>query len=246
MKELKQIQRILAFGDKWFYVKDLEQDYHSQYGYIKKEDLAKKSGIVKTNTGKELTIFTPSFIDSYRKIKRGPQIISLKDLGLIITQTGINRTSKVLDAGAGSGAVACMLGNLVKQVVTYEIRDDFAEIVSQNIKYLGLKNVLLKKKNIYEGIDEKNLDLIILDLPEPWNVPDIEKALKIGGFIVSYSPTVPQAMDFVNKISKNENFVHFKTVELIERDWEIIERKVRPMSRMIGHTGFLSFVRRVK
>ncbi len=247
MGEIKTIKKILVSGEHWFFVRETANDYHCQFGFVSKEDLKKKDGsIVKTNTGREFVIFSPTFADSYRKIKRGPQIIALKDIGLIIAETGINKNSKVLDAGSGSGAVACFLGNFAKKVTTYEIRDDFKAITEGNVKYLGLKNVEIKKKDIYEGIDEKNLDLIILDLPEPWLVKDAEKAMKIGAFLVSYSPTVPQAMDFINHISQNKAFVHYKTVELIERDWEFEQRKVRPKSRMIGHTGFLTFVRRIK
>lgn len=247
MGEIKTIKKILSAGEKWLFVRSLDADYHCQYGFVKKEDLKKKDGsVVKTNMGKEMIIFSPSFIDSYRKIKRGPQIIPLKDIGLIISETGINKNSKILDAGSGSGAVVCFLGNFVKKAITYEIRDDFMEIVKENIRYLGLKNVEVKKKDIYEGIDEKNLDLIVLDLPEPWKVKDAAQALKIGGFLVSYSPTIPQAMDFVNHILRDKAFVHYKTIEIIEREWEVDERKVRPKSRMIGHTGFLTFVRRVK
>ena len=76
-------------------------------------------------------------------------------------------------------------------------------------------------------------------------IGDTEKALKIGGFLVSYSPSVPQVMDFVNIISKNKEFLILKTIEVIERKWEVDERKVRPVSQSIGHSGFLTFVRRV-
>ena len=72
-----------------------------------------------------------------------------------------------------------------------------------------------------------------------------KKALKAGGFLVSYSPTIPQTADFVNKINSDKNFVHVKTSEVIERNWEIDERKVRPKSQQIGHSGFVSFVRKV-
>ena len=90
------------------------------------------------------------------------------------------------------------------------------------------------------------MDIITLDVPEPWNaVENCAKALKPGGFIVSYSPSVPQVADFVSSIKKNENFVYIKTVEISEREWEVDERKVRPKSQGIGHSGFLSFARKV-
>jgi len=90
------------------------------------------------------------------------------------------------------------------------------------------------------------LDLITLDLPDPWNaLGTVEKSLKIGGFLVSYSPTIPQVMDFINIINKKERFIHLKTIELIQREWEIDQRKVRPMTTQTVHTGFLSFVRKI-
>ena len=184
--------------------------------------------------------------DLYRKIKRDAQIIPLKDIGLIITETGIDKNSKIIDAGSGSGALACFLAHLCKEVITYDIRKDFINIVEKNIEFLGLKNIKIKNKDVYNKIDEKDTDLIVLDLPEPWKaINSAKKALKVGGFLVSYSPSVPQTMDFVNEINKSKNFVHVKTSEIIEREWEIEERKVRPKSRGIGHTGLISFCRRI-
>jgi len=130
--------------------------------------------------------------------------------------------------------------------VTYEIRDDFIEIVKKNIEFLGLKNIEIKKMNIYEEVEEKNIDVVTLDLPEPWKaIESCSKALKPGGFLVSYSPSVPQVSDFVNAIRQNENFVYLRTVEIFEREWEVEERKVRPKSQGIGHSGFLTFARKV-
>ena len=231
---------------KRFLVKDTTKDMHTQFGYFKKEDLKAKSGRIKTNTGKEFAIFDAYFIDLHKKIKRGAQIIPLKDIGLIVSETGVNKKSKVVDAGSGSGALACFLANIAKEVTTYEIREDFIEIVKNNIKFLNLKNVKIKNKNVYDGIDEKNVDLVTLDLPEPWKaLESAEKALKPGGFLVSYSPTIPQVMDFVNEVRKNDNFAYLKTSEIIEREWEVEERKVRPRSQAIGHSGFLSFARKI-
>lgn len=232
---------------KKFYVRDLNKDFHTQYGFVKAKELKKKEGSkLKTNTKKELSIFSPSFSDIYRKIKRDAQIIPLKDVGLIIAETGINKNSKIVDAGSGSGALACFLAHLCKEVVTYEIRKDFIEIVKKNIEFLNLKNIKIKNKDVYSRIDEKDVDLIVLDLPEPWKaIENAKKALKIGGFLVSYSPSIPQTMDFVNEIHRNKGFVHVKTSEIIEREWEVEERKVRPKSRGIGHSGLISFCRRI-
>ena len=242
----RKMAKVLMDKKDKFLVKDTNKDYHTKYGFFKKENLKKNDSKIKSNTKKEFTIFNPYFIDLYRKIKRGAQIIPLKDIGLIVAETGINKKSKVVDAGSGSGALCCFLANIAKEVTTYDIREDFIEIVKKNIQFLNLKNIKIKNKNIYEGIDEENIDLIVLDLPEPWKAIDsAKKALKFGGFLVSYSPSIPQTADFVNKINDDKDFVHVKTSEVIERNWEIDDRKVRPRSQQIGHSGFISFIRRI-
>ena len=247
MNTIKKV--LITSQGRKFYAKDLNEDLHTQYGFMKKEDLkkAKEGSLLKSNTNKEFFIFNPSFIDLYRKIKRDAQIIPLKDIGLIIAETGLNKKSRVLDAGSGSGALACFLAAIAKEVISYEIREDFIEIVKFNIEFLGLKNIKIKNIDIYNKIEEKNIDVVILDVPEPWNAVDnCSKALKIGGFLVSYSPSVPQVADFVNAVKKNESFVYLKTSEVVEREWEVEERRVRPKSKGIGHSGFLSFARKVK
>lgn len=230
-----------------FFVGDITKDYHCQYGVIKSKDLKKKPGSkIKSNTNKEFIILTADFMDTYRRIRRSAQIVTFKDIGAMIAYTGINKKSIAVDAGAGSGALACYLAHICKEVTTYEIRDDFYEIVKENKEKLGLTNLKIKKKDIFRGIDEKDVDLITLDLPDPWNAIGVaDKALRIGGFLVSYSPTIPQVMDFVNTVRKKGNFIHQRTIELIKREWEVEERKVRPITTQNVHTGFLSFFRKI-
>ena len=245
MDSIKKV--LLASNGRKFFAKTLSEDLHTQYGFVKKEDLKLEDGsMVKTNTGKEFSIFNPSFIDEYKKIKRDAQIIPLKDIGLIISETGINKNSRILDAGSGSGALACFLASIAKEVVTYEIRKDFMEIVKKNIEFLGLKNIKIKNKDIHNELEDDDFDVFTLDVPEPWKaIETASKALKPGGFLVSYSPSVPQVADFVNALRNDKGFVYLKTSEITEREWEVQERKVRPKSAGIGHSGFLSFGRKV-
>ena len=246
---MNKVKKILITEEgKKFYIKDLDSDNHNQFGTITKDQIkqAKDGDKLTSNTNNDFYIIPPSFIDSFSKIKRQPQIIPLKDIGLIIAKTGLNKESIVVDAGSGSGALSCFLANIVKQVFTYEIREDFIETVKHNIEFLNLPNIEIKNKDVNEGIDEDNVDLITLDLPSPWLALDsASTALKSGGFLVSYSPTIPQVSDFVNEIKKHNNFIYLETLEISEREWEINERKVRPKSQQIGHSGFLTFVRKV-
>ena len=246
----RAIKKILIDADgKRFYIRDLTQDYHTQFGFVSKAVLAKAKGgsVVRTNTGKELSVFEPSFIDKYYKIKRAPQIIPLKDIAAIIATTGIGKGSVIVDAGTGSGALTLFLANIAKKVISYEIREDFAKVGAENVATVGMNNVILKNRSIYDGIDEKNVDVVTLDLPEPWlALPHAVKALKSGGFVVSYSPSIPQVSDFVSAALKQKGVMHVKTIEIIEREWDIDERIIRPKSQPIGHSGFLTFLRKIR
>ncbi|MEM2131386.1 MAG: rRNA adenine N-6-methyltransferase family protein [Candidatus Woesearchaeota archaeon] len=236
-------------SEKKYLIKDLSKDFHCEFGLIKSEKLMKsKTGdVLKTNTDKELFVIEADFIDVYNKIKRGAQIIPRKDIGLIITEIGLNKDSVIIECGSGSGALGGFLSKICKKVYSYEIREDFYKIVKSNIELLELDNYILKLKDGKTGFEEKDVDSIILDLPDPWVFIEIAKeSLKTGGFLVSYSPTIPQVMDFVEKINSDDSFIYLKTSEIIEREWEINKRKVRPFSKGIGHSGFLSFARKVK
>lgn len=239
---------VTAVKARQYFVKDLSKHFHTTFGVIQLEELQKPDGsVVKSDQGKEFVIFSAQFVDKYKRLRKLPQTIPLKDIGFIVAETGINKESLVLDAGAGSGALAAALANIVKKVVTYEVRQDFIANVKENFALLDLRNVELKEKNVYDGFDEKDADLVTLDLPEPWKaVGAAATAVKVGGFIINYSPSVPQVMDFVSAVRKDCRLLIIKTVEQIERLWEFEERRVRPKSISIGHSGFLTVVRRIQ
>lgn len=241
------IQKILLTQTgKEFFVKDLNQDFHTEFGFVKKSDLKKSNARVKTNKGTELYILEPSFTDKFKKIKRGPQIILPKDIGTIITETGINKNSIVLDAGGGSGSLSCFLAHLCKKVIAYEIRKNFVRIIEENKKLFEIKNLTIKNKDITQGITEKNLDLITLDLPEPWQViKHVEKSLKPGAFLVAYLPTITQVTQLVDSVKKSKKLFYVKTLENLQREWIVNGKVVRPETQMLGHTGFIIISRKV-
>jgi tRNA (adenine57-N1/adenine58-N1)-methyltransferase len=233
---------------KRFLVKNEDQKYHSQYGFVEKADLQKETGsAVKTNTGHELFVLEPTFLDTFSRIKRGAQIIPSKDVGFIISETGLGKDSVVVDAGAGSGGLCLTLAHLAKKVYSFDVREDHLEIVKKNKELLGLKNLTLKLGSVYE-IKLPACDILTLDVPEPWlALTNAETALKPGGFLVSYSPSIPQVSDFCEAVAKLEGFTTLKTVEIMEREWEFAGRKIRPKTQQrINHSGFLTFVRKIK
>jgi tRNA (adenine57-N1/adenine58-N1)-methyltransferase catalytic subunit len=227
-------------------VKDTSKDYHCKDGYVKKKDLAKKKGRILTNKDVSFFITPPSFADLFNHLKRGAQIIRAKDAAMILAYTGVGKQSSVIDCGAGSGALACFLGYHVKKVVTYDNDERSIKVVKDNIAFLGLKNVKLKKGDVYGKFRERNADLFTLDVPAPWDaLHNAHACLKPGGYLVSYSPQITQAQMTVIAGSKL-GFTHTKTIELLEREWVIDEKRARPEYRMMGHTGFLSFLRKLE
>jgi len=228
-----------------------DRDIHTKDGFVTKDAVLKAEAgdVLETNLGKKMTVLDASFLDLYKKIKRGAQVIPLKDVGVLIAEVGLEPDWTIVDAGAGSGALCCFLANLVPQgkVHTYDVREDHLKIVQHNIEFLGLKNITAKIHDIYSGIPIKKVDLITLDVPEPWEVVGhAEKALNVGGWLVSYSPCVPQVGDFVDAVRASSCLHFLKTIEVVQRDWEFHKRKQRPMTQQIGHSGFLTFCRKMR
>jgi len=201
-----------------------------------------------SHLGREFIVLLPSPADYLEKIKRVPQIMLSKDAAQIVAHTGVGPGSRIVDAGSGSGALAIFLGNLVRpdgRVVSYEVREEFAEVARENVRLAGLEDVVrIKVKDIYEGIDEEGLDLITLDLPRPELVlPHAERALKPGGYLSMFAPCVEHLQRFYREI-KNFRFVCLRTVECLVREIMVKDEGTRPSSRMIAHTGYLTFARR--
>ncbi len=236
-----KFKKILQRNDKKFYWS--EGDLHTNFGAIKEKDIKSKTKVI-SNTKKEFSVYDAKFPDNLKKIKRGPQIMSPKDIGRIIVETGINKNSIVLDCGIGSGMLTASLANIVKKVIAYEKREEFIKIAKKNFENLNLKNISIKNKDIYEGINEKNLDLITLDLEKPQLVlKHAESALTSGGFLVIYVPTVPQIQSVLNNLTINLQVTNF--IEILERNWKFENGIIRPENQMLGHTGFLLFLRKV-
>lgn len=241
-KPLSPIKKILFHEGRYYAWRS--GDLHTNEGTIKESEIKKAKNKILSNINKEFKIFAPNFIDLMTKIKRGPQIITKKDIGFILTETGITKDSFVLDAGTGSGYLAFFLSQHAKKVISYEKREDHFKIAKQNQKELEIKNLIIKNKDINNGINEKNIDTIILDLPEPFRVVEhAYNSLKQGGFLIAYLPSIPQVEAFIKEARKN--FTVIKITELLERNWTVADLIVRPETQMLGHTAFLCLVRKI-
>ncbi|MFA5796961.1 MAG: methyltransferase domain-containing protein [Candidatus Woesearchaeota archaeon] len=237
---------VILADETTYFIEDISKEYHCSDGVFRKENLQKINTVISTNTGREFYIIEANFIDSYKGLRKFAQTIPLKDLGFILAETGINKDSIIVDAGAGSGASAIFFARYAKHVYTYDINDKSLEQTKTNIAYYDIKNITLEKKDIYENIPLKDVDMMLIDVPEPWRaIESINKSLKVGGFVVIYCPQITQAHEFINNLVQKGNYLHLKTVEMIERDWKIEGTIVRPKSLSNIHSAFLTIMRRI-
>lgn len=232
------------------YVVNLEGEFfNTQYGRISISELKKKKigDTIKTHTGEEFTVLEPSMLDLLeKKAKRLPQIIMPQDACMILAYTGISPKSLIVDAGCGSGFLSIFLAYYCPKgkVVSYEINEKFYKIAKENAKLIGLKNLTIKNQDILLGIDEKNVDLITLDMKDAEkNIENAYKALKKGGWLVVYSPYIEQVKAVTEKINEF-SFFDVKTIECIKREWQVSDY-TRPKTLGLMHTGWLTFARKM-
>jgi len=208
--------------------------------------------LVTLSRGRSMLALRPTLSEYVLKMPRGAQVLYPKDLGVILQWADIYPGARVFEAGVGSGALTMALLRAVGErghVVSYETRDDFAQTAMKNIeRYLGsVPNFTLRQRNAYEGIEERDMDRVVLDLPEPWQViPHASGALRSGGLYLSFVPTIPQVMQTVDALHHAQVFTMIETFETLLRTWKIDGRSVRPDLRMVAHSGFLTVARKVQ
>ncbi|WP_010478621.1 tRNA (adenine-N1)-methyltransferase [Thermococcus zilligii] len=229
------------------------REFHTDLGILNLGELLEKDygDTIESHRGEKFRILKPDINDIVAKMRRGPQIIHPKDAGIIMAYAGISPGDTVIEAGAGSGALTIFLANIVGpggRVISYEIREDHAEIARKNIELAGFSDrVTIKLKDIYEGIDEERADHIVLDLPQPENVlPHAVKVLRPGGYFVAYTPCANQVHRFFQAFQGyREHFMKPRVVEVLVREQEVKKDCMRPKTTMLAHTGYITFLRKL-
>lgn len=214
---------------------------------VTKNIKSKKPGSKFKFNNLEYTLLKPRFVDIFMNIRRGPQIITLKDAALICSLTGLSSGDKIVEAGTGSGALTIFLANHVQpkgKIFAYEVREDFLKLSQDNVEFAGLsKYVSFKNKDIYKGIEEKEVDLVVADVPEPWRITKFaEKALVPGGCMVCYVPTMNQLIALAN--ADWSGFFEVFALESQIRYMNMVPKAVRPATKGLTHTGYLCFARK--
>lgn len=226
------------------------KNFHTHKGYLQLDSLiGKEYGTsITSNIGVEFYALKPTLRDYIFKTQRRTQIMYPKDIAQIVMHSGIGPGSKIVEAGTGTGALTTALAYYVKptgKVYSYEVRPEFIETAQKNLERAEVaKFVKIKNKDVTQGIGEKNVDAVILDLATPWLVvPYAYKALRGSGAIVSFSPTIDQVVKTVEALAQNK-FIDILTIELLQRGMQTERGKTRPETLMTAHTGYITYARK--
>lgn len=251
--------RVFADGEKVLLVDNKQRRYlitlaagaefHSHAGFIPHADLigSAEGTIAKSTKGASYTALRPTLEDFVLEMPRGAQVIYPKDLAPICMLADIGPGVRVLESGVGSGALSMTMLRWGADIVGYEIREDFLNRARTNVRsFLGeqaLERYDLHLRDCYEGIEEGGFDRVVLDLPEPWRVvPHALGALRPGGILVAYTPSITQAAQ-LREAMATKSWSGTRTLEVLHRGWHIEGQAVRPDHRMVAHTGFLTTAR---
>ena len=213
---------------------------------------AEEGSWVTASTGARLLLLRPRMADFILRMKRGAQVVYPKDLGPILVYGDIAPGMTVLEAGTGSGALTLGLSRAVGpsgRVVSVERRDDHLAHARKTIqRWYGEMpgNVELVEGDVSDFVAGLGPERIVLDVPEPWHTISAAASHQPpGGVLTAYLPTVPQVQRTVDEARATGGFAEIEVKEFLFRDWNVDGRSVRPEHSMVGHTGFLVFMRRV-
>ncbi|HUI02443.1 MAG TPA: tRNA (adenine-N1)-methyltransferase [Acidimicrobiales bacterium] len=221
--------------------------FHTHAGIVAHDEVigAAEGATVTASTGRRFLALRPTLADVVLKMPRGAQVIYPKDLGAILLAGDVGPGMRVLEAGVGSGALSMALLRAGAEVVGYEIRADFAAGARANVAaWVGEDAAYrVEERDVYAGIAERDLDRVVLDLPEPWRALEpAAEALRPGGILVSYVPSITQVATLRARMASGP-FALAETQEVLRRTWHVEERSVRPDHRMVAHTGFITSAR---
>jgi tRNA (adenine57-N1/adenine58-N1)-methyltransferase len=228
------------------------QQLHTHLGFLAHDAMIGQSygSVVLTHLKHPFIFLQPSTFDLVMHVKRISQIVYPKEIGYILLRMNIVPGTRVVEAGTGSGALTLAMARAVRptgRIFTYEERDDMRAIARKNLERAGgLDCIEMKARDIRAGFDEHDADALFLDVREPWLfLAQARAALKGGGFFGSLVPTTNQLSDLLQELETQRGWTDIEVVEILMRHYKPVAERLRPEDRMIAHTGFLLFARKV-
>lgn len=226
--------------------------FQTHRGVIKHDDIIGQPwGVqLKSHSGNPFYVLQPGISDLVQSIKRTTQIMYPKDIGYIVLKLGIGPGTRVLECGGGSGGFTTVLAYLTGEtgrVYSYERNPEAQKLAKKNLTLFGLdQRVEFKPGDAADGFDESNLDVIFLDLPNPYDyLEQVQRSLKAGGNFGTLLPTVNQ-VEITLKALTHSNFAFIEVCEVLLRHFKSDWTRFRPVDRMVAHTGYLIFARAIQ
>ena len=228
-----------------------EGRFHTHRGYLELKDLVglEPGQLVKTSLGQMIAAFEPRLMDLVDSFDRPTQILYPKDIGYALYRLGLKSGDSVIEVGTGSGAITAAIAQTIApdgRIYTYENRKEFLRNAQKNLAKTGLSGVVtFRNVDPSEGFLERKVDAAIIDLGDPWKmVSPAWDALAGGRTLAGFTPTVNQLEKLAEALRKN-GFMVMEAVELLIREFKTEAGKVRPESRMIGHTAYVTIARKI-
>ena len=226
--------------------------FHTHRGIVKHDDLIGLpwGSQVFSHLGSPFFILQPALGDVLIDLPRNTQILYPKDIGYILITMGIGEGQRVMEAGTGSGSMTIALAYAVGasgRVISYERRPEMQQLARKNLARLGLDSrVDFKLGEIADGFEETDVDAFFLDVINPHDyIEQVRAALKPGGFFCSLVPTVNQVSLLLHSL-RRQKFAFIEVCEILLRYYKPEPNRLRPTDRMVAHTGFLTFGRRIE
>ena len=226
--------------------------FETHRGILQHDDLIGKpwGTQVFSHIGAPFFLLQPSLADLINELPRTTQILYPKDIGFILITMGIGPGQTVMEAGTGSGSMTTALAFAVGpqgRVISYEVKQDAQNLARKNLSRFALESrVDFKLRDIGQGFDETDVDAFFLDVPNPYDYTgQIRDALKPGGYLCCLIPTFNQVEKTLLALRQNR-FAFVEVCELLLRYYKPEPARIRPTDRMVAHTGFLVFARRIE
>lgn len=233
----------------WLVKIEKGKEFHTHQGFVDLEQaIGREYGSrIQSHAGTEFLLLDPLPSDYAHKFYHRTQVLFPKDIAMIILFGGIGPGCRVIEAGTGSGSLTASLAYQVRpegRVYTYDIQEKNTETARENLEKVKLDQYVdFKVRDAKKGFDETQIDVVVIDLADPWEIiPLTTKALRGGGRLCIFVPNWNQVERAVTSL-KTQDFGKIEIFECLKRDIIVGENVLRPATRMIGFTGFLLFAR---